>query len=140
MSELVMNVNGNRFIVKPNSDNSGFNFYKHDGRRYAWVATIIDFGKGFSFCCIGTNGFFTKKLNKKKELVWVDRKGNPVTDDEEGQIDTITKHGNKLIARFPDVEPQQNAFLIGYHDSKTEVKLIADARVKGNNLRFIFDL
>ena len=139
MSELVMNVNGNRFIVKPNSDNSGFNFYKHDGRRYAWVATIIDFGKGFSFCCIGTNGFFTKKLNKKKELVWVDRKGNPVTDDEEEQIDVITKYGNKMIARFSDFS-EQDAFLIGYYDSKTEVKLIADARVIGNNLRFIFDL
>lgn len=139
MSELVMNVNGNRFIVKPNSDNSGFNFYKHDGRRYAWVATIIDFGKGFSFCCIGTNGFFTKKLNKKKELVWVDRKGNPVTDDEEGQIDVITKYGKKMIARIPDF-PEQDAFLIGFYDSKTEVKLIADARVIGNNLRFIFDL
>lgn len=139
MSELVMNVNGNRFIVKPNSDNSGFNFYKHDGRRYAWVATIIDFGKGFSFCCIGTNGFFTKKLNKKKELVWADRKGNPVTDDEEEQIDVITKYGNKMIARFPDFS-EQDAFLIGYYDGKTEVKLIADARVKGNNLRFIFDL
>ena len=136
MSELVMNVNGNRFIVKPNSDNSGFNFYKHDGRRYAWVATIIDFGIGFSFCCIGTNGFFTKKLNKKKELVWIDRKGNPVTDDEEEQIDVITKYGNKMIARFSE----QDVFLIGYYDSKTEVKLIADARVIGNNLRFIFDL
>ncbi len=139
MSELVMNVNENRFIVKPNSDNSGFNFYKHDGRRYAWVATIIDFGIGFSFCCIGTNGFFTKKLNKKKELVWVDRKGNPVTDDEEEQIDVITKYGNKMIARFSDFS-EQDAFLIGYYDSKTEVKLIADARVKGNNFRFIFDL
>lgn len=139
MSELVMNVNGNRFIVKPNSDNSGFNFYKHDGRRYTWVATIIDFGIGFSFCYIGTNGFFTKKLNKKKELVWVDRKGNPVTDDEEEQIDVITKYGNKMIARFSDFS-EQNAFLIGYYDSKKEVKLIADARVKGNNLRFIFDL
>lgn len=139
MSELVMNVNGNRFIVKPNSDNSGFNFYKHDGRRYAWVATIIDFGKGFSFCFIGTNGFFTKKLNKNKELVWVDRKGNPVTDDEEGQIDVITKYGKKMIAKILDF-PKQDAFLIGYYDSKTEVKLIADARVKSNNLRFIFDL
>lgn len=139
MSELVMNVNGNRFIVKPNSDNSGFNFYKYDGRRYAWVATIIDFGKGFSFCCIGTNGFFTKKLNKKKELVWVDRKGNPVTDDEEGQIDVITKYSKKMIVRFSDFS-EQDVFLIGYYDSKTEVKLIADARVKGNNLRFIFDL
>ena len=138
MSELVMNVNGNRFIVKPNSDNSGFNFFKHDGRRYAWVATIIDFGIGFSFCCIGTNGFFTKKLNKKKELVWVDRKGNPVTDDEEEQIDVITKYGNKMIARFSDFS--EDAFLIGCYDSKTEVKLIADARVKGNNLRFKFDL
>ncbi len=137
MSELVMNVNGNRFIVKPNSDNSGFNFYEHDGRRYAWVATIIDFGIGFSFCCVGTNGFFTKKLNKKKELVWVDRKGNPVTDDEE-QIDVITKYGNKMIARFSDFS--EDAFLIGYYDSKTEVKLIADARVIGNNLRFKFDL
>ena len=138
MSELVMNVNGNRFIVKPNSDNSGFNFFKHDGRRYAWVATIIDFGIGFSFCCVGTNGFFTKKLNKKKELVWVDRKGKPVTDDEEEQIDVITKYGNKMIARFSDFF--EDVFLIGYYDSKTEVKLIADARVIGNNLRFKFDL
>ena len=81
-------------------DNSGFDFFKHDGRRYAWVATIIDFGIGFSFCCIGTNGFFTKKLNKKKELVWVDRKGNPVTDDEEGQIDVITKYGNISVIPF----------------------------------------
>lgn len=137
MSELVMNVNGNRFVVKPNSNNSGFNFYKHNGRRYTWVATIIDFGKGFSFCCIGINGFFTKKLNKKKELVWVDRKGNPVTDDEEEQIDVITKYGNKMIARFSE---QDDVFLIGYYDSKTEVKLIADARVIGNNLRFILDL
>ena len=104
---------------------------------FSYIASIIDTGSGFR---LQRNRLFhrSKKLDKNKEIIWTNKNGI-VTDDEESQIDLITVYGNKMIARFPDVEPKQNAFLIGYYDSKNPVKLIADVRLN-HTLKFTFDL
>lgn len=141
MSELIMEADGKRFIVRANPQKTGFDFYKCEicegASCFSYIASIIDTGSGFR---LQRNRLFHrgKKLDKNKEIIWTNKNGI-VTDDEESQIDLITVYGNKMIARFPDVEPKQNAFLIGYYDSKTPVKLIADVRLN-HTLKFTFDL
>lgn len=130
MSQLVMKVNSDMYFAEP--DNNRLEFYKHDGKRKRFVATIIDFENGFSFCSEGIFGFRTKMLTN--EIPWLN-----TTDDEEGQLDVITKHGRKMIVRFPEDKTNQDTFIIGYSDG-IEIKIIAVAKVIGSNLRFRFDI
>ncbi|MBR6646347.1 MAG: hypothetical protein IKL09_02390 [Clostridia bacterium] len=140
MSVLTMQVKGALYFAEPNPDMSGIRFYKYDGKMYHFIATIIDNGDSFTYCRLIGNKIYTKKLNPQDEILWTDRNGEPIKeDDTKEQVSVTTGHGRKLLVQFPDLTPFQRAFLIGFHNGKV-FKLIADARVVCGTLKFTFDL
>lgn len=140
MSVLTMQVKGALYFAEPNPDVSGIRFYKYDGKMYHFIATIIDNGDSFTYCRLIGNKIYTKKLNPQDEILWTNRNGLPIKeDDTKEQVSVTTGHGRKLLVRFPSVTPIQTAFLIGFHNGKV-FKLIADARVVCGTLKFTFDL
>ncbi len=135
-----MRVNNNLYFAEPNPDRSGFRFYRHDGKKFGWIATIIDNGGSFTYCRLIGRKIYTKELDCKNEILWINRNGKPIKENEtEEQAYVTTAYNRKMLVRFPDVIPHQNAFLIGYHDGK-DYKLISNARVVCNTLNFTFDL
>ena len=140
MSYLMMRAKDTLYFAESNPDRSGIRFYKYDGKKFRWIGTIIDNGDSFTYCRLIGNKIYTKKLNPKNEIIWTDRNGEPIKeDDTKEQVSVATSHGRKLLVRFPDVTPFQTAFLIGYYNGKV-FKLIADARAVCGTLKFTFDL
>ena len=140
MSVLTMQVKGALYFAEPNPDMSGIRFYKYDGKMYHFIATIIDNGESFTYCRLIGNKIYTKKLNPQDEILWTNRNGEPIKeDDTKEQVSVTTGHGRKLLVQFPDTTLFQTAFLIGYHNGKV-FKLIADARAVCGTLKFTFDL
>ncbi len=139
MSCLIMRANDNLYFAEPNPDCSGIRFYKHDGKKFRWLATIIDNGDSFTYCRLVGRKIYSKELNPKDESLWSNRNGNPIKEsDTEEQLCITTNYNRKMLVRFPDVIPHQNSFLIGHYDGKV-FKLISDARVICNTLSFTFN-
>lgn len=113
MSVLTMQVKGVLYFAEPNPDMSGIRFYKYDGKMYHFIATIIDNGDSFTYCRLIGNKIYTKRLNPQDEILWTDRNGLPIKEnDTKEQVSVTTGHGRKLLVRFPSVTPIQRVFLL----------------------------